>query len=269
MNQIPNQEQTRVLADHDPALQSSRGANFSHPMPPSRGKFWQHKFFWILVVLLAAALYFGGQLLYKNITGGVNYELPDWLASQLSPLDNGSASIEELKNRDTDQDGLNDYQEIYQFHTSIFLEDSDSDGISDLTEVSAGDDPLCPRGQDCNLLKLVTPNTKLGEVIRDVQVDQNITLQDAALSEFRKFLIENGMTQTEVNQLSDDDLIAIFSAIDESQPNEQVGLANDASADEVKQFLLGQQGADADQINSMSDEQLLQIRDTLVNLGSR
>lgn len=54
-----------------------------------------------------------------------------------------------LKSIDTDQDGLNDYDELYQYTTSPYLPDTDSDGINDKTEIDQGTDPLCPEGNEC------------------------------------------------------------------------------------------------------------------------
>ncbi len=61
-----------------------------------------------------------------------------------------------LKTLDTDKDGLSDYDELYVFHTSPFLADSDSDGVNDGTEVAQGTDPNCPKGKVC---RQVTVNT--------------------------------------------------------------------------------------------------------------
>ena len=55
-----------------------------------------------------------------------------------------------LQSIDTDQDGLNDYEELYFTETSPYLEDTDSDGIEDKAELDQGLDPLCPEGQDCS-----------------------------------------------------------------------------------------------------------------------
>ncbi|MEK9152317.1 MAG: hypothetical protein AAB692_03030 [Patescibacteria group bacterium] len=54
-----------------------------------------------------------------------------------------------LKTSDTDKDGISDYDELYVFRTSPFLEDSDSDGINDGIEISQGYDPNCPKGKTC------------------------------------------------------------------------------------------------------------------------
>lgn len=56
---------------------------------------------------------------------------------------------ERLKNIDTDQDGLSDYDELNQYETSPYLPDSDSDGALDKEEINKGTDPLCPEGQRC------------------------------------------------------------------------------------------------------------------------
>src|SRR5258708_2817826 len=54
-----------------------------------------------------------------------------------------------MKSKDTDGDGLSDYDEVYVYHTSPYLKDSDSDGIDDKTELKRGTDPNCPEGKQC------------------------------------------------------------------------------------------------------------------------
>jgi len=64
----------------------------------------------------------------------------------------GTAILDEtlrLQRIDTDQDGLNDYQELNFYQTSPYIPDTDSDGVSDSVEISEGTDPLCPEGQVC------------------------------------------------------------------------------------------------------------------------
>ncbi len=50
---------------------------------------------------------------------------------------------------DTDQDGLNNYEELFFYETSPYLPDTDSDGIKDREEIVAGKDPNCPEGKVC------------------------------------------------------------------------------------------------------------------------
>lgn len=57
--------------------------------------------------------------------------------------------LEKMKTDDTDKDELTDYDELYIYRTSPFLEDSDSDGFLDGVEVASNNDPNCPKGKDC------------------------------------------------------------------------------------------------------------------------
>lgn len=61
-------------------------------------------------------------------------------------FDNEDVRLQAL---DTDQDGLNNYDEIYFYGTSAYLPDTDSDGIKDKTEIDSGTDPLCPKDEQC------------------------------------------------------------------------------------------------------------------------
>ncbi len=56
-----------------------------------------------------------------------------------------------LQRIDTDQDGMNDFEELNFYATSPYLPDTDSDGISDKKEIDNGTDPNCPEGKDCGL----------------------------------------------------------------------------------------------------------------------
>ena len=57
-------------------------------------------------------------------------------------------TIDALRYRDTDHDGLNDFDELYVYGTSPYLYDTFGYGLSD-KEVIAKGLPLCPKGQDC------------------------------------------------------------------------------------------------------------------------
>lgn len=58
-------------------------------------------------------------------------------------------SEEALKKKDTDGDGLSDWDELNIYKTSPYIEDSDSDGFSDKQEIDNDKDPNCPSGRDC------------------------------------------------------------------------------------------------------------------------
>jgi hypothetical protein len=63
--------------------------------------------------------------------------------------DQASKTLELQKTKDTDRDGLSDYDELYLYHTSPYLADSDSDGMQDAVEIAQGTDPNCPSGKPC------------------------------------------------------------------------------------------------------------------------
>jgi hypothetical protein len=211
----------------------------------------------LFIVLGLAIIAFSFWYLYGNIAKPVAYERPDWLAEQLQEEEDSQVTIAELEERDTDHDGLNDYQEIYQYYTSIFIEDTDSDGVSDFDEVNSGGDPLCPYGEDCNLLALITPKTKIAEVIEDIKLDGDLTLQEAIAADFRKILLESGVPQEDIDKLTDEDLLELFQTISENMDNE--GQSDDIQSEEVRNFLLNQPGADIEAINQMTDQELIEV----------
>lgn len=54
-----------------------------------------------------------------------------------------------LQAKDTDADGLNDYDELNRYKTSPYLKDTDSDGFDDKKEIESANDPNCPQGKTC------------------------------------------------------------------------------------------------------------------------
>lgn len=57
--------------------------------------------------------------------------------------------LEESKRRDTDGDGLSDYDEEKLYATSPYMRDTDGDGLPDNVELATGEDPLCMQGRIC------------------------------------------------------------------------------------------------------------------------
>lgn len=105
----------------------------------------------LFILMGASALVLGVMGMGKNISGpmkldaGANARLDAALGGQ------DAAAIAALKAKDTDGDGLSDYDELYVYHTSPYIKDTDSDGIPDGVEVKNGTDPNCPQGQDCGV----------------------------------------------------------------------------------------------------------------------
>lgn len=119
---------------------------------------------------------------------------------------------EALIYRDTDKDGLNDFDELYVYITSPYLADTDSDGISDKTEVDKASDPLCPQGQNCNspiltgegLVDSATSSSTLSE---PTPPEQDLVTNLSSPVEVRKMLLANGFDQKILDQTSDVELM--------------------------------------------------------------
>lgn len=103
----------------------------------------------LFVLMGASALVLGVMGMGKNISGPMR--LDAGANARLDATLQGTAAIDALKAKDTDGDGLSDYDELYVYHTSPYIKDTDSDGIDDGTEVKNGTDPNCPQGKDCGV----------------------------------------------------------------------------------------------------------------------
>lgn len=141
-----------------------------------------------------------------------------------------------LQQIDTDQDGLNDYEELYFYETSPYIPDTDSDGIDDATELQDGTDPLCPQGQTCgddplvglvptttlrtslggevatpqDIVSQFDPSTVLGvEGAKDVSTDtMNAFLTDPQA--LRQLLLSSGkLSEEQLKGITDDQLLSI------------------------------------------------------------
>ena len=94
--------------------------------------------FAVLIVVLWVAQ------LRNNIYGPFNRPVGQNQAALETPN-----SDEVLKTKDTDGDGLSDYDELNLYRTSPYLADTDSDGYKDSEEIKNNADPNCPAGRDC------------------------------------------------------------------------------------------------------------------------
>lgn len=76
-------------------------------------------------------------------------KLPAPKSENVATINNTRNELIALQERDTDQDGISDFDELYSYGTSPYLPDSDSDGIPDKAEIDANKDPNCPEGKAC------------------------------------------------------------------------------------------------------------------------
>lgn len=103
----------------------------------------------ILAVLAVFFLYAGIKSLPGRLISPFHLLPPGASGVDLNKEAKDRQATEELKTKDTDGDGLSDYDELIVYKTSPYLEDTDSDGFIDKQEIESGNDPNCPVGRDC------------------------------------------------------------------------------------------------------------------------
>lgn len=149
----------------------------------------------------------------------------------------------DLRAKDTDSDGLNDWDELNVYKTSPYLNDTDSDTFTDKQEVDSGNDPTCPQGQSCALTSQVTntetdttfSNSSLENLLnstgpstttvsptvtpstetKQLTTEEKKALQDAfgtnpKAADLRQFLLQAGMNQKTLDGLSDEQIVSTF-----------------------------------------------------------
>ena len=168
----------------------------------------------------------------------LNSEINSPLNPKISAADNtvsatAQTSDDKLKRQDTDGDGLSDYDEINVYHTSPYIADSDSDGISDGAEVKNGTDPNCPQGKDCSATTPVAAPISTSTAISAPTNINNSTLSSGASAEssssaadaassallsgqlsaaqLRQLLINSGqVSKSDLDKISDTDLLKAY-----------------------------------------------------------
>lgn len=141
---------------------------------------------------------------------------------------------------DTDGDGISDYDEIFIYGTSPYLEDTDGDDISDYDEIFIhSTDPNCPEGQNCfsaDQLVLQSQNIDSESLADDILNNMTSGLGDINVSEeineaelrrtlageidaatLRQLLLESGADSDTLDQISDEDLLASYQEVLNSQ----------------------------------------------------
>lgn len=122
---------------------------------------------------------------------------------------------------DTDNDGITDFNENNIYNTSPYLEDTDGDGILDGVEIKNNTNPLCYEGRDCS-----------------VNSTTNATSTD---------IYTSTSTISVGNSVSGNN-------VDQSLLIQALSGAGDPTI--LRQLLL-QGGANAESLNSLSDEDLM------------
>ena len=129
----------------------------------------------------------------------------------------------ELKNVDTDGDGISDWDEIFIYGTSPYLEDTDGDGLSDYEEIFIyKTDPLCPEGQDCSSsIKNIyndfeDSSLEFLSLLESMEDDDSLDFMPQPSNEvdvLRQVLIQSGVDKKDLDMISDEALMQMFEEI--------------------------------------------------------
>jgi hypothetical protein len=189
-----------------------------------------------------------------------------------SPANNPAVTLENnpantdllgLSQRDTDQDGLSDFDELNIYRTSPYLADSDSDGVSDQQEIARGNDPNCPTGQNC--LGFSDLNSARTAPIEAAPV----LTGEATPDELRALLRQAGISDSVINNLSDQEIFAAYqevlygdsSTVSPVDPVIEISeneVAN-ITPDQIRRLLREQAGISDEVLSQISDAQLLEF----------
>ncbi len=231
-------------------------------VPKNQGKFF--------IVFGLIALIFGGWRIVNTIRSPFVIDQNQLLAQQQvqDSVENQIKDLAALRAKDTDNDGLSDYDEIYIYGTSAYLEDTDSDGYADKLEIETGNNPTCPAGQKCLVDSAVTA-TSSGQSISPTNslVDPyNITA-----AEIRQLLLASGLDQATLDEIDDNSLRQMFLQAYLETEN-QVGAVGGQNATtpaensdviisspaQLREILIAN-GVPAEQVNAVSDQELMDL----------
>ncbi|MFH1745240.1 MAG: thrombospondin type 3 repeat-containing protein [bacterium] len=177
------------------------------------------------VFIFAASLTSLGDLIRKpaqniNGTGNNNIKALEQEDSEAS-----------LRAKDTDNDGLSDWEEANVYLTSPYIVDSDSDGLSDGEEVISGSNPNCFEGRDClgANTAIVSDQSTVNQqnIISETQADlsgvitsqedvENILKGNVDVATLREILLKAGMQAELLNRFSDEELMSMYKQTAES-----------------------------------------------------
>ena len=102
-----------------------------------------------LGVFAIAAITLGLLHVNQGLMGAVAWNPKEKTIEQTQKKKEDTA--QDLQSKDTDGDGLDDFEELQVFSTSPYLADTDGDNIDDAKEVQSGKDPNCPEGKTCGV----------------------------------------------------------------------------------------------------------------------
>ncbi|OGY46416.1 MAG: hypothetical protein A3A24_02340 [Candidatus Buchananbacteria bacterium RIFCSPLOWO2_01_FULL_46_12] len=183
------------------------------------------------------------------------------LAAELAGQQPTEQDLLGLRQKDTDQDALSDYDELYVYHTSPYLPDSDSDGLDDTKEIARGSDPNCAIGQNC----FAFIETEADNQPTDASL---FVGSQSTATQLRQILKQSGMDPQVLDSMNDAELLAAYEqALVESGVGAQtasptvdlpVNEIKNLTPDQIRQ-LLAEAGVGQDILSQVSDQELMDL----------
>jgi len=199
----------------------------------------------ILAVCAIVALGLSVQRIHAQVNNpfSISKDQLDQATRAVANIDVNGRQLEESKRRDTDGDGLSDYDEEHILGTSPYLADTDGDGIPDNVELALGESPLCARGESCTGYRIDTSQvTERSRLFQDAEVEDT---SDTFIAEFQRGVNDQKATVREQTGSTSTDLDPV--------------LVRDP--DDIRALLLESGEIDPELLEQLTDEDLLQLYD--------
>lgn len=209
------------------------------------------------VVLIIAILTFSasGWLLWRTISTAAKLPSPPNVNQSQN-----SAEIAALRNKDTDSDGLTDYEELFTYNSSPYLYSSASDDISDGDKVKDGLNPNCPKGKTCSLPTVNLSAPSSGEV--DV-------------SFLRSALKASGAPAATVDQADDSTILALYQQALSNSNGDATNTSSQPTVENLERMsgsqiraLLSQNGVDDTTLSKVDDATLKAVFQEIISTDS-
>lgn len=230
---------------------------------PSAERQLSRRSLWFVSVLGLSALILGGIQFQRTLKDPFSLIRTQTNSTQKPE----EVALLQLQAKDTDGDGLSDYDELYTYNTSPYIADSDSDGVGDKDEVNRGTDPNCPEGKTCGALIATNAVANDNAATNTSTTNTAVAETNATATQLRQALIASGVSKTELDAVDDATLLSSYqSVLAEEAANTNTSATNTApatqlqtlTAPEIRQLLIAN-GVDANTLAGYDDATLVAV----------